>query len=450
MINLIHQKNKFLRIFLIISFFSCWVSISTDTNDLYKIFKLYEINLNFSEFSTLPTFNEIINASRQLVIFIIFPILLILNFLKFNKQNFKDNFPFFCLFLYFILQLPGLVLTQNSYLNIGFVFSSLNILLILNLTNKLFNSKTFKIFIYINLFFLFLIIYLNKSAFISFWNTDHGHALYNYRSQFNEYFFGKTSPRATGTARTILLSYIILTLVFKNFFYNHKIFNYLFYLVIASLIFLFQSRGVYVLLVVYLIFNFFSKKNENIFKYIILYVFIPIILSTTIVYIKNYENIMGDSKLLEEKGTVYSLQKNMLRPIDPETFSSGRVEDWKNLLNEYKKEFKYYGYGAQADRHLINQTASNGIIYALTSSGVVGIFFYLLFNFSCLYKVLNNLVIKHAKNSIENKLSSIIILLILLRSLIESSFSVFGVDLIIICTFYIYLSKNDLLVKYGS
>ena len=128
MINLIHQKNKFLRIFLIISFFSCWVSISTDTNDLYKIFKLYEINLNFSEFSTLPTFNEIINASRQLVIFIIFPILLILNFLKFNKQNFKDNFPFFCLFLYFILQLPGLVLTQNSYLNIGFVFSSLNIL----------------------------------------------------------------------------------------------------------------------------------------------------------------------------------------------------------------------------------------------------------------------------------------------------------------------------------
>ena len=61
----------------------------------------------------------------------------------------------------------------------------------------------------------------------------------------------KTSPRATGTARTILILYIILILVFKNFFYNHKILNYLFYLPFASLIILFQSRGVYILLIVY-------------------------------------------------------------------------------------------------------------------------------------------------------------------------------------------------------
>ena len=119
-------------------------------------------------------------------------------------------------------------------------------------------------------------------------------------------------------------------------------------------------------------------------------------------------------------------------------------------LFSLKKEFKYYGFGSQADRFLIDQSASNGIIYALTSSGIAGIIFYLLFNLSCLYKVFDNLVLKHANNSTENKLSSIIILLILLRSITESSFSVFGVDLIIICTFYIYLSKNDLLIKYAN
>ena len=195
--------------------------------------------------------------------------------------------------------------------------------------------------------------------------------------------------------------------------------NYLFYLGSASLIFLFQSRAVYILLIFYLIFNFFFQKNKNIFKYIIIYIIIPIILSTTLVYFKNYKKIIENKTLNSKTGILNSLQKNMMRPIEPESFTSGRMEDWKNLLSKYKKEFKYYGYGAQADRYFINQSASNGIIYALTSSGIIGIIFYLLFNLSCLYKVFNNLVLKHKKNSIENKLSSIIILLILLRSLIE-------------------------------
>ena len=64
---------------------------------------------------------------------------------------------------------------------------------------------------------------------------------------------------------------------------------------------------------------------------------------------------------------------------DSGSFSSGRIKDWKNLLNTYKKEFRYFGYGAQADRYLINQSASNGILYALSSSGIAGIFFYFIF-----------------------------------------------------------------------
>ena len=98
MINLIFNKNKFFKLFLILSFISCWISISTATDDIYKILQMHKINIANPETHNIqPSFHEIINALRQSIIFIIFPILLIFNFLKFNKQNFKDNFPFFCL-----------------------------------------------------------------------------------------------------------------------------------------------------------------------------------------------------------------------------------------------------------------------------------------------------------------------------------------------------------------
>ena len=39
-----------------------------------------------------------------------------------------------------------------------------------------------------------------------------------------------------------------------------------------------------------------------------------------------------------------------------------------------------FGYGAQGDRYLINQTASNGMIYAITSSGIFGLISFIFFN----------------------------------------------------------------------
>ena len=39
---------------------------------------------------------------------------------------------------------------------------------------------------------------------------------------------------------------------------------------------------------------------------------------------------------------------------------------------------KIIGYGSQGDRFLIDQSASNGIIYAIASSGFVGLIFYII------------------------------------------------------------------------
>ena len=48
-----------------------------------------------------------------------------------------------------------------------------------------------------------------------------------------------------------------------------------------------------------------------------------------------------------------------------------------------------FGYGAQGDRFLINQSASNGIIYATASSGFLGLlflYFFLYFRYLILSK----------------------------------------------------------------
>ena len=67
-------------------------------------------------------------------------------------------------------------------------------------------------------------------------------------------------------------------------------------------------------------------------------------------------------------------------------FSSGRFEDWKNIYNEFSNKNIFFGYGSQADRYLINQSASNGLIYALISSGIFGLTFFILFSLIVLKK----------------------------------------------------------------
>ncbi len=223
MVNL--DKEKYTKIFLILSFFSCWISISTSAFDIYKIFNLYKNNITETNSTVLPTFNELVNFLRQLIMFIIFPILLIINFLKIKIKKASYDFPFLCLFFYFISQIIGLILTENSYLNIGFIISAINILLIYNLSIIIFDNKSFKIFIYINLFFLLFITILNKDVYIRFLLSSDGSILYNYVVPSSDIFFDKASPRSTGSARTILLIFLISILLFKNFFYKKKKFK---------------------------------------------------------------------------------------------------------------------------------------------------------------------------------------------------------------------------------
>ena len=105
------------------------------------------------------------------------------------------------------------------------------------------------------------------------------------------------------------------------------------------------------------------------------------------------------------------------------------------------KKSVIYGYGAQGDRYLINQTASNGIIYSLSSSGILGTIPFIFFSILSVWVVLR-ILFENLKLRIPiTNYSAIIVILILLRSLLESSYAVFSIDLIVIYTFANYLNK---------
>ena len=454
------NKIDFVNLFLILSYIACWLSISTSGIDIIRLFDMYALNKSSSDNGFLkiyPDRNEIVNFARQLIILIIFPILLFLNCIYFKKFKFNYNLGFLAFFIYFLLQIPGLLLTKNPYYNFGFILSALNIILILNLSSSLFNEKKFQIYLYLSLFFLVLITYVNRGVYINFFNYDTANYLYLYFDLHSSNFLDKASPRSTGSARTLLIIYILSLILFNKFFERHKIIRITFYLIVATIILFFQSRTVTVLLLVFLFFNFLFENKinlKNLTKYLIVYTLVPIAMLYGFVSIKNsetidkyielkYQNIAEDQMPGTLSIKLQAINKNFNRPIDETTFSSGRVMDWNELLGKFTDSI-VFGYGSQGDRFLINQSASSGLIYALTSSGVTGITFYIFFLLSCLIKISKILIFKQSQFSKKIKLTSIIMLILLLRSILESSFAVFGVDFIIMSTFYIYLTKYEL------
>ena len=137
---------------------------------------------------------------------------------------------------------------------------------------------------------------------------------------------------------------------------------------------------------------------------------------------------------------MYNITDDFKRPIDPQTYSSGRFNDWKNILLKIDQSI-IYGYGSQGDRFLINQTASSGIFYAISSSGILGTISYIFFSLFSFWIILKRLFKNFKYKDSINHYYSTVVLLLLLRSILESSYAVFSVDFIIIYTFINYLNK---------
>ena len=433
-----------IEIFILFSYFICWVSISTS---LYDISNFY-LKENLSS-------KEIVNFLRQSFNIIIFPILLIIILKEFKHIVFKNELLFIFAFIYFFLQIPGLILTNNSLMNIGYIISSFNILFIFILANIFFNQKKYLNFIYITLFMLLLITVLNYKTIVNFFTNSDSSVMYSFFYS-SETFFGKESPRSTGSSRTFLIIFIISNLIFYEFFKKRNFIKIIFYILISTIILLFQSRTTTTLLVVYIFANYYYEENfsiKGLFKYTIIYFIMPIIFLYSVLVIKQFFH-NKDFSLFNNKNkniskSLIQITDDFKRPIDTNTYSSGRINDWKSLLSKINNSL-VFGYGAQGDRYLINQTASNGMIYAITSSGIFGLISFIFFSINSLWIVLRNFLYIDKQEFKKSFYSSLIVLLLLLRSILESSYAVFSVDFIVIYTFISYLKIFSLLKKNGN
>jgi O-antigen ligase len=301
-----------------------------------------------------------------------------------------------------------------------------------------------KIFLYISVLFLsaiFIVSFLPD--FIKYINGER--TLYGYYSK-SYFFLNKMSPRSSGLSRTILFLLILINVFFNQKTNLRKYFFIFFKILCISIIIILQSRAIIFLAFLYLIFDFLSKKNYSpkiLISEVVSFIIIPIMIVILLNNLSFYFEQKKISKLEDPSIKYWSSKsfsgsfKEKKRPI--ENFSSGRFEDWKQILDKVDKRF-IIGFGAQGDRFLINQTASNGILYALTSSGFIGLFFFLFFTLKIFFIALKNifLAIFFEKNEI---FFNFLIIIILMRSVLESSYAVFGIDLIILMTIINYISK---------
>ena len=107
------------------------------------------------------------------------------------------------------------------------------------------------------------------------------------------------------------------------------------------------------------------------------------------------------------------------------------------LLNSGKERIfenqkKFFGNGVQGDRLLINQSASNGLMYAYASGGIFGLLIMILFSLLVFYYSIT-LFIKSSnkKMSLLTEITKYTIIILLIRSVFETGYGVFGIDLII-------------------
>ena len=122
-----------------------------------------------------------------------------------------------------------------------------------------------------------------------------------------------------------------------------------------------------------------------------------------------------------------------IRLYNTNDFTSGRLKDWILIKENFDNKKILLGYGAQADRYLIDQSASNSLIYSFISSGIIGFIFFSIFSLIIFYQSMK-IIVFSKKYFSQDYLLDILILVILGRSLVETSYAVFGIDLIILIT----------------
>ena len=437
------KENIIIKLLLLSSFSITWLSISSDLNDL-------SFQINYLDKNLIYNLINFLRTSLNILCFILLLFYFFVFLIKKKLTNFNNIYLFFTIYL--LLQIPGLVFITGKFENIYLLISSFNIILILYFSEKFFKYDEMKYFIYISIFIISILL------FIVFYNNS-----IEYFSGERTLFYGnpltildKSAIRSSGSGRLSLIILIFLMFYFINEIKEKLSTNFLISF-LSMIIIIYQSRAnIALLMMVVLIYTIYKKdfSFNNLLKIFLIFFLIPVLMTTLFPIIKTYliyisenqnhifHNLISEfssherTKCQDGETCIKNLIRNM--PFN----SSGRFDDWIAILKNFDfNENLFFGYGSQGDRYLINQTASNSLIYSFTSSGLIGLFFFTAFLISTLIYIFKYFFYHNLKDKI-SMISFTIILVLSFRSIIESSFAVFGVVQILFFISIVILKKK--------
>ena len=406
---------------------------------------------NFGD-SFVDSFNSIRIGFPLLACLVLTAYYMLVNFNKKKTEIFKKKFIILFLFLaYFIFQVTGLFLKNYSIKSLNLDNTYLIILgsgaiITLFLIDQTKSKKLIKNTIYLTLSVICLaglVLLLTHIKNSSFQHTSY-FSLYNSVPSGEQIFMNHELPRVTGISRTLSILNIILFCLY--FFLKSNKYKYIFLalnILIGVIIFGFQSRGTilcYVSTIVF--FLLISKKISltNKIKFFIIICIIPFILFESMRYLTlTIKTPELPFKYKKEKAMSILIEKNRLLQ---DQSSSGRYNLWVQAIQNYDKK-KLFGYGPQADRFLLKENLknsfsdniSNAYIYSFLCGGYFGLICFLLLIVGILTLILKKIfkenLFDHNNMRIE-KISLLFLIFFLIRSIFENSFSVFGIDFIIV------------------
>ena len=477
MINLLFN-NSISYFKYIIFLFMFWLSINTGSK---------YINLAFTD-QNFDIYN--INLLRSLLPYF-FILFYFLSLKKYQKNFISNTDVVLNLFLvYAILQILGMLYYLDNMYDHYWAICLISLIFFFNWINHAQDEKLLNFIFLINKIALILIftIFITIAIKDNFFSKELLYHSQTMKSVFN----GEHTPRSSGLSRMGLVIFI-----FFNSFYFANVHKKLFCfsiliinIIVISIFLLLQSRGVILSFVlIFILINFIYKFNgiKHRCAYFLLIVIIPIILSTIYQNTKNYgkkeitiklelrENVFGAKNTSEDfNNKLISFSNNRMIAWDflLQVFFYGNINH--NMKKKVKSQgydvssFKFKnkknlltGYGPQADRHFMyNNTnssesniimgpfgyhASNGYIYSLISSGIIGFLVFITLNFIIFFKIVK-IIFKHQIQYLNTKpyltASILCIIFLHIRLLYENSFAIYGVDLFILLSSYLIIQRE--------
>ena len=486
--KLFYNINK--NILINLALLSCfWISINTGS-------KYLVIDYNLS-----GDINTYTNLIRSLLPYLVFCYFILKQDIYFKDLFVNFDLVFICFLLYGLFQLTGLIYTYTNLHEHYWIVYLFTLIFFFNYLLNNQNSYLIKLVFKINILFIFLL-FLIFMIIVFKENIFTTKLLYN-SSAFNLSLMGEPHPRSSGLSRMGLILLIISNSFYFSSKLP-KQYNFFILSINSFLIFTIyniQSRGAILFLfflffLILLIYNFKDIKQKLI--YFIFIILVPILMFGSYPAFKNF--IKLDTKSVIEKKT--SLKKNriirggfsaLVRMDDKittkekiDSISSNRLSAWEYLIqvfftgkinDEMRKKLINIGYkdldkvllkktnlitglGPQADRRLMQikkikqfagnvkgpfgSHASNIYIYSLICSGFFGLVTILTINFIIMYRIIILFINRKKLNLHSNYyLNSAILIILFLqfRGLIENSYGVFGVDLIMFISSYSIIAK---------